>query len=542
MLKRFQITALIILFFLWILPGLAGRDPWKSDEPYTFGMVNHIITSGDWVVPTLAGEPFLEKPPLYFISAAISGRIFSPLLPVYDAVRLVNIFWMAFVLVFLALTARELFGPEQGWLAAAILLGCVHLQFTAHKLITDVGLLAGFSAALYGLAVGRRRPGIGGLWLGTGAGIGFLCKGLFAPGVVGILAISLPILFRDWRKKEYFRMLLIAAAAILPWLLIWPTALYLRSRDLFIEWFWNQNLGRFFGFAYAKRDNHLFYAANILQLAWPVAVFALWALWHYRRSLKDHPVFQLPLTAFLVMFLVLSASAAKRGLYGIPMLLPLSLIASAGVAAIPEKAARNINKISIALFGLIALTVWVGWLSFMTGRPAFIATRLHGLYPDYSASLHIPVVVIAFAYTLAWVLCVVRFTRASAYVITNWTIGMVLTWGLVMTLWLPVVDSSESQRAIFESFHAALPDPHPSIASQGLDDSERAMLEYFAGIDTRRVEVNGLGNCDLLLVQSGSRRYAPVRGHHWEKVWEFARPINSPKEIFTLYRRHDNGV
>jgi 4-amino-4-deoxy-L-arabinose transferase-like glycosyltransferase len=49
----------LLLVAVWLLPGLIGRDPWKADEAYTYGLVLHIIETGDHVVPTLAGEPFL---------------------------------------------------------------------------------------------------------------------------------------------------------------------------------------------------------------------------------------------------------------------------------------------------------------------------------------------------------------------------------------------------------------------------------------------------------------------------------------------------
>ncbi|CAH2788159.1 MAG: Putative transmembrane protein [uncultured Paraburkholderia sp.] len=43
----------------------AGHDPWKQDETYTFGIVKHMLDTGDLVVPTNAGQPFVEKPPVY---------------------------------------------------------------------------------------------------------------------------------------------------------------------------------------------------------------------------------------------------------------------------------------------------------------------------------------------------------------------------------------------------------------------------------------------------------------------------------------------
>jgi len=41
-----------------------GMNPWQSDDAYSFGLVYHILQSGDWLVPTLAGEPHMDKPPL----------------------------------------------------------------------------------------------------------------------------------------------------------------------------------------------------------------------------------------------------------------------------------------------------------------------------------------------------------------------------------------------------------------------------------------------------------------------------------------------
>src|SRR6266478_3034716 len=57
------VTALVAA---WVLFGLVGHDPWKADEAHTFGVVLDYLRHRDWVVPTLAGEPFVEKPPLFY--------------------------------------------------------------------------------------------------------------------------------------------------------------------------------------------------------------------------------------------------------------------------------------------------------------------------------------------------------------------------------------------------------------------------------------------------------------------------------------------
>src|SRR5437870_8961181 len=145
-------AALALLVTVWLAAGLVGRDPWKPDEAYSFGLVHHILHSGDWVVPTLAGEPFMEKPPLFFISAALFARLFAGFLPLHDAARLASGFYAALTLAFVWLSARTLYGREQALAALLVLMGCVGYFHTAHLLVTDNALMAGIALAIYGLA------------------------------------------------------------------------------------------------------------------------------------------------------------------------------------------------------------------------------------------------------------------------------------------------------------------------------------------------------------------------------------------------------
>ncbi len=202
-----------LLCAAWILPGLIGHDPWKPDEAHTFGVVYEMLRGGSWVVPMLAGEPFLDKPPLFYLTAAASAKLFSFVLPLHDAARLATGFWMAATFAFIALAGRELYGLRYGAVSALLLLGCFGFVVRAHMLITDVALLAGFAMAYYGLAAALKRPLLGGFWTGTGIGVGFLANGLLAPIVLGATALLLPALGRDWRSRGYAVALAVAAAA-----------------------------------------------------------------------------------------------------------------------------------------------------------------------------------------------------------------------------------------------------------------------------------------------------------------------------------------
>src|SRR5438445_812014 len=133
-----------------------------------------------------------------------------------------------------------------------------------HSLLVDVALLAGFAIALLGFCNILDRPERGAVLLGIGTCIGFLAKGLIAPGCLGATALLLPLLFQPWRTRGYFKALALAAVVSLPWVVIWPAALYFRDPQLFEQWFWQQNLGRFFGFAHFGADPEPWYYAKTL--------------------------------------------------------------------------------------------------------------------------------------------------------------------------------------------------------------------------------------------------------------------------------------
>src|SRR4249919_1119658 len=139
---RHPLALTCLLCIAWMLPGLIGRDPWKPDEAYSFGLVYHILESGDWVIPTLAQEPFMEKPPLFYLTAALFTRAFGWLLPLHDAARLATAFYLSVAFVFIGLTGKELYDADRttvgsnGWISVLALLGCVGLLERGHFMIT----------------------------------------------------------------------------------------------------------------------------------------------------------------------------------------------------------------------------------------------------------------------------------------------------------------------------------------------------------------------------------------------------------------------
>ncbi|MDP2239945.1 MAG: glycosyltransferase family 39 protein [Burkholderiales bacterium] len=533
-----RIAFVVLLCLAWILPGLIGHDPWKPDEAYSFGLVYEILQGGSWVVPTLAGEPFMEKPPLFYLSAAAAAWLFSPPLAPHDAARLATGFYMVLTFLFTGLAGRELYGKNHGAVSALLLLGTLGLVVRTHQLITDVALLAGFAAAFYGLALGLRRPALGGFWLGTGVGVGFMAKGLIAPGILGIVAIAAPLLFQAWRTRRYLLSVAVAAVAVLPWLLIWPLALYQTSPDLFNEWLLINNFGRFLG------HNQLGPVAEFAQYleilpwyAFPVLPIALWTLWDARDTGYAKPEIQLPLLGFLVILLVLSASAHARELYALPMLVPLALLATPALSTLRRGAANAWLWFSAMGFTFFIFVAWFYWVALELGIPERLHHHLHTIQPGYAPGFKLLPFALGVAYTLAWIAIVVGPKRNPQRPVFIWAGGMTAVWGLTAILFIGWLDTGKSYRSMIGSMQQAMPAQYQCVASRNLGEPQRAMLHYFAGMITyREEEPKRARDCDVLLVH-GVPQEENVPLGPWQKIWEGSRPGDDRGERFRLYQR-----
>ncbi|WP_298432746.1 glycosyltransferase family 39 protein [Geobacter sp.] len=526
----------VIVSLCWMLPGLFGHDPWKADEPYSFSMVRHILATHDWVVPTVAGVPFMEKPPLFYLTAAIFTKLFSFALAPHDAARIACAFYMGITFAFAALTARELYGTGRGRVSILLLLSCVGLQSHAHKLLTDIALLSGFAVALYGFVLSRRRPALGGLWAGTGIGIGFLSKGLLAPGILGIIALILPLVSREWRRRDYAVTLVLICAAALPWIMIWPFSLYRTAPRLFSEWLWVQNFGRFLGTSKQGPPNKpAFYFYTLPWFAWPALPLAGWAIWKEWRDRAGALRRSVPAVALVVMFVIFSVASDGRSLYTLPMLVPVVLLAVPAFDGNFHRASRIIDRSGALLFAITALVLWLGWIALISGHPAGVAAKLRAISPAYVPSFAVLPFVVALVYTVGWGVIALRAPASWNNSLLRWAAGMTMIWGLCMSLWLPWTDAMRSYRSMVASLQAHLPQTRPCIASIAIGESERAMLEYFAGIQTRMVDSIADVPCGYLLMGGRRGTLKDNIGSDWTLVWRGGRPGNR-KEEFMLFR------
>ena len=526
-----------VLFLLicaaWLLPGLLGHDPWKTEEAVTLGAVNGMLSSGDWVVPTLAGEPYLARPPLYYLTAIVFIKAFSFLFPLHDAARLATAFYMVLTLIFTGLAGIALYGGRFGRVTVMILIGNLGLLIRSHEMNSDIALLCGYAIALYGMVLCSTRFVLGGALLGTGIGIGFMSRGLIAPLIIGSIALLLPVMFRDLRSRGVSLFYGSALLAALPWLLLWPLALWQRSPQLFETWFWVNNVNLLADFA--GRADLLFYFNSLPWYAWPSLPLALWTLWEGGKRGFRRKEIQLPLLAFIVMLVFLSLSPLPREAGTMPMLLPLTLLAAAGIDTLRRGAASALDWFGMMTFGLFSALLWLGWLAMVSGKPEAAARSLREYHPGFLFQFDPLPFVFALALTVIWLVAITRSRRSNRRAIVNWTAGITTFWMLAMTLWLPFVDAGRSYRFMITELRAALPTQYDCVATQGIGESQRALLDYFASIRTQQAAIGQQTRCGFLLDQ-GTAKIDPLVGNAWRLRWEGSRP-GDRTERYRLYER-----
>jgi 4-amino-4-deoxy-L-arabinose transferase-like glycosyltransferase len=415
-------------------------------------------------------------------------------------------------------------------------MACLGIVIRSHQLVTDIALLTGFAAGFYGLALALRRAVAGGFWLGTGVGIGFMAKGLLAPGIFGVIAVLLPLL-PAWRNRAYAWALAVAAIACLPWLVIWPYALYAKSPALFDEWLMVNNLGRFLGSNEIGPPADTAHYLRILPwYALPTLPLAAWVLLRARLKGLLTPPIALPLLGFAVIFLVLSVSADARELYALPMLIPLALLATPAIDTLRRGAANLMYWFSVMSGGFFIIVAWFYWSALELALPPKLHAHLHTLQPGYGPGFKWLPFMLGALYTIGWIVLLLRLRKSRERPVIAWAATMTMIWGLLAILFVGWLDAGKSYRSMIADMQKSLPAKYDCIASQTLGEPQRAMLHYFANIITYRLDQpERKRDCELTLSQGvASEEQVPLG--RWEKIWEGTRP-GDKVERYRLYQR-----
>jgi len=426
--------------------GLAYFGLLGADEPRYAQVAREMLARRDWITPTLGGQPWLEKPPLYYWQAMLAYRLFG----VSDwAARLPSPVDATLMVIAIYLFFRR-FRPGAQLDAALMTTSAAGIIGFARAASMDMALAASFTVALLAWYSWHEGRGQRYLWLAYAfLALGMLAKGPVAPFlgavVIGIFAIAR----RDYgilRRTFSVPGILIFCLIALPWYI----AVQLRNPDFFHAFILQHNLERFSSNLYHHRQPFWYYFPVVLLALLPWTVYAVAAIAETRRSwwserktmLKSENAQADALNIFLLIWLLVpivffSISQSKLPGYVLPAL-PAGTLLLAEYVRRHVAADRQPGSVAIILHALVAASVVVP--AFLLGE-ILLLNHITWTTPALIALIFAAALALGIALTLRLPtgLRMLRFVTL---------IPVVLAVAAVLRLYAPALDSTLSARPL----------------------------------------------------------------------------------------------
>jgi len=353
--------------------GLVGPD-----EPRYVWIARAMAETGDWVTPHLYGQPWFEKPVLYYWAAAVGFRLY---LPAERAARFPSALAALAAAIAIGWLAWKHYGTENdSELSPALLAPLIFSTSVAaigfarsaspDMLFSASIALAMASAASFlgqagALRVSRGTPSETkgtDAWLlvfcGAFLGLGVLAKGpaavILAAGAIGLWALTT----RQWRSA--FRLahplaIISFGVVALPWYVLCAV----RNPDFLHIFLFEHNVERFLTPMFQHKQPFWFFGPIALlalvpwtALLWPVAQEGL-RLWRNKKWTGSPGFFFACWAVFPIAFFSLSHS--KLPGYILPAIPPLALICAVGLIRAYERSRAMGTALSAAIGATCAI-------------------------------------------------------------------------------------------------------------------------------------------------------------------------------------------
>ena len=491
---------------LLFLPWLGAHDLWNPNEPIYGLAVREMAARHDWLVPTVRGQVFAEKPILYYwlarLASLAGGGVREGALRLPSAAAALALVGLTWALV------RPYAGSRRATLAGLLLATAYMVWWGARTAQMDVLVAAGTAGALlplsrvadFGLA-----PWKGWAWAGLACGIGFLAKGpiaLACPGIAfaAYLAVTGRLLGRNaplgW--KPLLAAVAAGAAVVAPWIL----ALAARGRlEMLQETFLRQNLTRFVS-AWDHRQPFWYYGLHVWIGNAPWSLLLPAAVRLPGRTEGERRLDTMAWCWLLGVIVFLSLSQSKRNDYLLPAAAAAAVLASGPLA-------RWIDGGPLPRWR----RAWVpALLASLAAAALAFAFALIRIAPRKAPVLAAPGRLAAGVLVLGALLLVVALLRGRRRGATLAAWGMVAAFYLVAAAsLLPAADALKSARPFCRELSARVPAGEP-VASYGF---WRWRAEY-AFYGDRPIE--------SLQTPEGLRAWARLPGRRWLLVEPWALP------------------
>lgn len=552
--RRFPRWALVLLCCAYVLPGFIGRDAWKSEDMTALGYMAELLQgSANWLNPTLMRIP-ADNPALLPYWLGAGAMQWTPAWASPDFVARIP-FGLLLVLAMaatwygtyylarnpLAQPVPFAFGGEAqpadyaramadgGLLAFIACLGLAQLAHETTPALAQLGFSALFFYSLGAMPYRRHGPfiaaiaGLSGLALSGAPTLALL----FGLGGAALHVLDHASGEADTgrtrrRLRESAGLALVSAG-------VGAMALWLGLLRWKVQW------------PHATWTDWSGYLELLVWFTWPAWPLALWTLWRWRHQLFSRRVSRhiaLPVWFSLVCALatLVSPASDRTLLLALPA---LSTLAAFALPTLERQVAALIDWFTLLFFSGCAFTIWVVWIAMMTGIPAQPAANVARLAPGFEAAFSLFPLAVATAATLAW--CWLVKWRVGRHRTAIWKSlvlpagGAALSWLLLMTLWMPLLNYTQSYRALVDRLRSQLDTPG-CVETMGLGQGQIAAFQFYGGLQL--MAATAQPRCPWLLFEPPANTGIPpqVDTVHWTLQGTVQHPASGGESVL-LYRR-----
>jgi 4-amino-4-deoxy-L-arabinose transferase-like glycosyltransferase len=353
-----RLAGLGILALLTLGIGLGSSKRLSYHEAIVAqGAREMLCSGGDWLVPSIGGTPWLEKPPLAHWLVAVAG-VFRGGIDETTA-RIPSALAAVLLAIAVGLLGARRFGTRVGLFAAAIQLTTVWLVIRGRLADADM-LLAMF--VTFVLAAFDRLRGVGPVsraavwWFFVALGLTSLVKGIgFGAGMAGVVILGVIVWDRDLDTLRQFLLPAgVALCAVIS--LTWPLLVAARHPEAVDVWIGHvrDRLNTGAG-VYAGESLASFLLSPLVNtLPWtPLAVWGAVGSFSRARTERRGPDRLFFTWAFFPLCL-LAFSSSRNEHYLIHALPPWSIWGALGLVGLGERLEQR-RRLSIRRLSLVAI-------------------------------------------------------------------------------------------------------------------------------------------------------------------------------------------
>lgn len=331
-----------------LMYNLGGYPLLDPDEGRNAEVAREMAESNDYLVPTLNGLPYIDKPVLHFAATALSIDVFGP---TEWAVRLPSLVFTLLTLVTVGWFGTQLFDSRVGRMAA-LAAGATPLTLAfSRTVIFDAALTFFVTVTLVALYLAverfdRAHPLAHARF--TALGWGAMALGVLTKGPIAIvlpLIVALPYALWRRRARALFDLvgLLLFVAILLPWILVMSDAAPgFLHHSIITETF------RRFGTQELQRTGPWWYFLPIVvagALPWSIPALGRGFTWIANRRGPADARYVFLAIWVLVPLLFFTISQSKRPQYILPLVPAVTLVAASFWARPEETRLRRVTGV-----------------------------------------------------------------------------------------------------------------------------------------------------------------------------------------------------